>query len=1426
MTRLLTWLAQSASSQRRKAARSGGTPPRPDAGGRWARLPRCRPRWIALLAIAVVGVNLPIAVAETGMRGAVAAVTPPGPGRQHQGTSSRDVDVPPVRVKDPDKALGKGWKASPDRAVTAVADVDGLKLLVADSRDAYAWRTAAVLSEPGLGADSWIGNQCSMDSDHVAVVYAPRSFTNKPDLMQGGGFAAIVNLKSRAITKLPFNVSLAAFDPGCNRMTGTAVFTAYRGMDTASSTKSRIITVANSGHVIADTTEVGELSSAVPTPDGVIADRDNQLIRVNPSGSVDGLVKNEGVSFDLSVEANGFVAYIERVGDTEVRAKVWKGKDQSDVVAAGALGDLALKQGRAAIFLTGHPSASPKLAGSGVKPVTAPAAADVSSDGRLAITSDLAPGIRAGLDRIADAGKGASDNSLAKGTRSSRSGTAADEPGQPGTLVVTSVATSTGVSVRQSVQASARTASAVKLSPSLAPTPAAGEDLGSGSVSHDPTDPERWCAVSRNDVNAQALQPTPNQVEWAVDMAVRGDLRADRINQGGFRNQTGLSTIDPQGLFPAPALLGGGRVPANILLGILAQESNLWQAESGAIPGQMGNPLAAVAGYYGRDNDAKGADFWRIHWGESDCGYGVGQITDGMRVDGHAAPGVPNLPLETQRAVALDYATNIAAALKIVADKWNEIHQGPTISVNDDNPARMENWYAAVWNYNEGFNSFADASSHDGHWGLGWLNNPANPMYEKGWGHPFMNTDVDPLAVGDAANPQYWPYQEKVLGWAAWSIDAGYSYATSGRQDWPGEAGYATAGFRPAYWNGVDGPADVAGTGEYNRATVSPPLSSFCNSVNNCDSGDPPHCPDEACYTQYWWTGSNVTWKTDCDQTCGRENIKYQTLINEPGRGYRLQYGEPVCTGAPANSYVVASAPAGTETFGDCGPISSAGSFQFSFTSDGDGNYEAREDLYQIGGGYGGHFWYAHARDTDHLGGDGGVMAIDGTWTLGRDLQWARVLVQLPDTGAQTRQAKYQVLGSDSSSPDRAVEQRASRWVSLGVFHFVGVPRVKLSNSTPQVDPSGISVGTADEDVAWGAVAFQSVPSKPRDSVVAMGDSYSSGEGAVASEDDYYPETDYRKDPLLGSLSTEPQFRDACHRSRYAWSRQATIPGRTESIGDLDNQLDAGMDYHLIACSGAETYNIDGKVQDQAGELPQVDQGYLDQNTTLVTLSIGGNDAHFGDIMQKCLAHVGSDSCQHETFDTPDAGLGGLDSEFVGEPLETAIPAIIDDIVLPHIVKELRLIHQKAPNAKIVLMGYPALISNGGSCLSYAATVPSGGQITIGLNSLSAQWMNSMAPKLASAMQEAADETNADIGGSSRIVWFSDPGADFAGKGICGDPEQINGIIMTLTRSDEPWLDWPLLKEFGISNQSCHPKISGARTYADVLQRTLGEIGL
>ncbi|MFE3187117.1 SGNH/GDSL hydrolase family protein [Streptomyces violascens] len=531
-----------------------------------------------------------------------------------------------------------------------------------------------------------------------------------------------------------------------------------------------------------------------------------------------------------------------------------------------------------------------------------------------------------------------------------------------------------------------------------------------------------------------------------------------------------------------------------------------------------------------------------------------------------------------------------------------------------------------------------------------------------------------------------------------------------------------------------------------------------------------------------------MSWKAQCATTCGHEAIKYQTLVAEPGRGTRLQSGEPVCDGGPPGAAIVAPVPNGTPTWGNgaadwanCGnTVGSAGSFQFTFNADSQAHYEAKAGLHQIGGGYGGRFWYTKTRDAGHLGGAGGPMAIDGTWTLGRNLNWARVLVHLPDTGAQTRQATYTVQGSDSTSPQRAVLQRAGGWVSLGVFHFTGTPRVELSNTTAD--------GTADEDIAWGAVAFQPLGGKPVNSIVAMGDSYSSGEGSTAPGGaDLYAETDHND-------KQDDKEIDKCHRSKLAWSRQATLPGYSSSIGSMADGLDPNMDYHFVACSGARTYDMlkDG----QSSEVPQIDTGYLDQNTSLVTLSVGGNDARFTDIMKKCidLPVPILTTCPYAELDNVDPTTGKETTGTTGA-LKDWAPGWLHNGVRPQIVKTLNAIHDRAPSAKVVLTGYPRLVEKKHGCLPGI------------YEDIENDWIRDLADNLATEMKGATQDAG---------PWsvFFDPRDNFDGKAICGAPESIHGIVEQGREQADNDAPAP-------SMQSFHPKPAGARLYADTLEQTL-----
>lgn len=122
------------------------------------------------------------------------------------------------RVTDTSQ-LPSGWQKSGDRIVTYDGDGTGLHVLVADAADAYTWHTAATLSEPGVDTDQWIGQTCVTGSgDRAVVVYAPRQAVNDQQGFQQGAFAAVVDLATGRVTKLPELVS----SPTSTRAAATA----------------------------------------------------------------------------------------------------------------------------------------------------------------------------------------------------------------------------------------------------------------------------------------------------------------------------------------------------------------------------------------------------------------------------------------------------------------------------------------------------------------------------------------------------------------------------------------------------------------------------------------------------------------------------------------------------------------------------------------------------------------------------------------------------------------------------------------------------------------------------------------------------------------------------------------------------------------------------------------------------------------------------------------------------------------------------------------------------------------------------------------------------------------------------------------------------------------------------------------------------
>ena len=160
--------------------------------------------------------------------------------------------------------------------------------------------------------------------------------------------------------------------------------------------------------------------------------------------------------------------------------------------------------------------------------------------------------------------------------------------------------------------------------------------------------------------------------------------------------------------YPEPALVSAP-VPC-VLIKAMGYVEASWRQASGSVQDGTAGPVMQ----------------------SSTCGYGIMQITSGMRNPGE-------LPKELQEEIASDYRFNIAWGAKMLADKWNAGDYFNAV-VGSRDPSVAEHWYYAVWGYNQ----------------FTFKNNPNNPDYP--WPRPAFD--------GTQSRTSY-PYQELVWGYAA-----------------------------------------------------------------------------------------------------------------------------------------------------------------------------------------------------------------------------------------------------------------------------------------------------------------------------------------------------------------------------------------------------------------------------------------------------------------------------------------------------------------------------------------------------------------------------------------------------------------------------------------------------------------------------------
>ncbi|MGW0466178.1 SGNH/GDSL hydrolase family protein [Streptomyces sp. NPDC003027] len=164
-----------------------------------------------------------------------------------------------------------------------------------------------------------------------------------------------------------------------------------------------------------------------------------------------------------------------------------------------------------------------------------------------------------------------------------------------------------------------------------------------------------------------------------------------------------------------------------------------------------------------------------------------------------------------------------------------------------------------------------------------------------------------------------------------------------------------------------------------------------------------------------------------------------------------------------------------------------------------------------------------------------------------------------------------------------------------------------------------------------GAGAAQATETAAHD-YVALGDSYSSGVGAGSY------------DSASGN----------CKRS-------------TRAFPVLWANANSPSSFSFTACSGARTGDV------TSGQL-----GPLSAATDLVSITVGGNDAGFADVMTTCVLQSEA-SCINRVNQAKSY-------------VDTTLPGKLDAVYSA--------IRTKAPNARVVVLGYPRFYKIGGSCIA------------------------------------------------------------------------------------------------------------------------------
>jgi GDSL-like Lipase/Acylhydrolase family len=267
---------------------------------------------------------------------------------------------------------------------------------------------------------------------------------------------------------------------------------------------------------------------------------------------------------------------------------------------------------------------------------------------------------------------------------------------------------------------------------------------------------------------------------------------------------------------------------------------------------------------------------------------------------------------------------------------------------------------------------------------------------------------------------------------------------------------------------------------------------------------------------------------------------------------------------------------------------------------------------------------------------------------------------------------------------------------------------------------------------------------------VALGDSFSAGEGNT---------------PFLSGTDTG---RDKCHRSTFSYP--------------FNINLDLGFfapNFSFHACSGARIKEF---YQENQGNHEPPQLSWLKAagaRTKLVTLTIGGNDAYFAQVIQSCweasFLHLPSQSCVRQWNAPMESAIQLMGSNVPGN--HQSLAQLYDEIA------------KDAPNAQVIVLGYPRFFPANPPLLCG----------TGGGNDFDRAQMTWLNEKVAEGDRAIGAAVRA--AGNSRVHYISGSYEAFRGHERCEKEPYYYGI------------------RIGFPVGSFHPTMGGQRRLAELVER-------